>query len=75
MAFADAGIEMYDLSAACSAALIKGGNDKEKIVLDPSWEEQQNSIGLLTLVYSPSMGTITHLLQTGLFNTNQLAEV
>ena len=75
LAFADAGIEMFDIVTACSAALVKGHEDKHTIVLDPDWKEQSNSIGMLTLVYSPSISSITNLLQTGYFTGPELAEV
>ena len=75
LAFADAGIELFDLVTACSAALVKGKGDNECVILDPTWEEQEKSIGMLTLVYSPSLSSITNLLQTGYFTGPQLAEV
>ena len=75
LAFADAGIEMFDLPTACSACLLSNAKGNNVVVLDPTWEEQKNSIGLLTLVFSPSLASITHLVQTGMFTTTELGEV
>ena len=74
LALADAGVEMYDMVTACSAALIEQ-NGTSAVVLDPTWDEEFHATGLLTLAFSPSLSAVTHLLQTGHFSAPQMAEV
>merc|ERR1712173_150822 len=75
LAFADAGVEMHDMVTSCAAALLSGDKpDSASIVLDPTWEEQSRAVGVLTLMYSSSLVTITHLVQTGVFSPSQLSE-
>ena len=88
LAFADAGIEMYDLVASCSAAkvtkLISHNNDndnkmeeeeEEFILLDPTWREEQYSIATVTIAYSLSTGVVSQLLQSGYISLPQITEV
>ena len=69
-----AGVEMFDLVTACSAALLQGEGGLF-VVLDPTWEEESRAQGLLTLAFSSSLSSVTHLLQTGYFDSSKLGEV
>jgi len=60
MALADAGIEMYDLVASCSAAKID-----DQIILDPGDSEERFQSGGLTLALMPSLNEITQIFQSG----------
>ncbi|CAJ0636514.1 8537_t:CDS:2 [Entrophospora sp. SA101] len=60
VALADAGIEMLDLVAACSASFIGG-----RIFIDSNLMEEQHETGSLILSYMPSLNEVTHILQSG----------
>ena len=76
LAFADAGIEMFDIVTACSAAIVLNDNtNKDEVILDPSWEEQTRSKGIITFAYSSALAQVMHIHQTGYFTITQTAEV
>ncbi|KAG9404266.1 Exosome complex component MTR3 [Aphanomyces cochlioides] len=58
LALVDAGIEMIDMVAACSA-----GVWQDEIVLDPTADEQASTHVLVA--FMPAQGQITHLMQQG----------
>jgi len=60
VAVADAGIEMLDQVAACSASYIDGN-----IYMDSDLVEEQRESGSLVLSYMPSLNEVTHILQSG----------
>ncbi|RIA92922.1 ribosomal protein S5 domain 2-type protein [Glomus cerebriforme] len=60
VAVADAGIEMLDQVAACSASYIDGD-----IYMDSDLVEEQRESGSLILSYMPSLNEVTHILQSG----------
>lgn len=67
LALANAGIEMYGLVSACSAALVN-----ETPILEPSMEQLTNSSsGSLCLAYMSTLNQITHVQQTGMLNLVQ----
>eukprot|EP00455_Lapot_gusevi_P000336 TRINITY_DN10157_c0_g1_i1.p1 TRINITY_DN10157_c0_g1~~TRINITY_DN10157_c0_g1_i1.p1 ORF type:complete len:280 (+),score=25.37 TRINITY_DN10157_c0_g1_i1:82-921(+) len=87
LALADAGIEVYDMMAACSAAMVDSS-----ILLDPTLAEEsarkaqsmQNSgsnegrgsrmDGSVLVAYMPSLGQVAHLTQTGCVHKPLLLE-
>ena len=60
VALAHAGIECYDLVAACAAVRVE-----DHLALDPSDEEDNASDANMTLAYMPNLDKITHVTQTG----------
>lgn len=60
MALADAGIEMNDLVAACSAAKVG-----THLLLDPALAEERRRSGGVLVAYMPSLDEVTQLLLTG----------
>eukprot|EP00996_Jenningsia_fusiforme_P002937 NODE_3745_length_924_cov_9.878857_g3444_i0.p1 GENE.NODE_3745_length_924_cov_9.878857_g3444_i0~~NODE_3745_length_924_cov_9.878857_g3444_i0.p1 ORF type:complete len:257 (+),score=35.73 NODE_3745_length_924_cov_9.878857_g3444_i0:81-773(+) len=60
LALADAGIELYDLVASCSACEVDG-----EMLLDPTNEELKHASSRLTVSYMNSLCEITHLAQYG----------
>jgi len=60
LALADAGIEILDLVAACSAGQALG-----QIVLDPDYLEENSKTGNLTVALMPSLNEVTQIFQTG----------
>lgn len=86
LAMADAGIEMYDLVAACSSAKVTNlisqmenidvNNDENiNIILDPTYREEKYSLANLTLAYSVSSSTVTQVLQSGYISLSHISEV
>ncbi|KAJ3402176.1 Exosome complex component MTR3 [Chytridiales sp. JEL 0842] len=73
LALADAGVEMRDLVTGCSAGLFDvdstagAGNlvGKRKVAMDCTREEEENEVGSLVLGFMPSLGEVTHLVQSG----------
>ncbi|KAG7452493.1 mRNA transport regulator 3 [Guyanagaster necrorhizus] len=66
-ALADAGIEMFGLAVACSAALVG-----EEIWLDPTAHEVQASTGSLILSTMPALGLVTSVWQNGQMRPEQV---
>ena len=60
VALAHAGIECYDLVAACAAVRID-----DLLALDPSSDETIAGDANMTLAYMPNLNKITHVTQTG----------
>ncbi|KAG9288643.1 hypothetical protein G9A89_006744 [Geosiphon pyriformis] len=60
MALTDAGIEMLDQVAACSASYING-----EIFIDANFFEEQRESASIVMAYMPSLNEVTHLLQLG----------
>ncbi|KAJ3172152.1 hypothetical protein HDU88_006967 [Geranomyces variabilis] len=60
LALADAGIEMLDAVAACSA-----GYFESTVCLDPTGEEEAHEGGSLVLSFMPSSNEVTHVIQSG----------
>ncbi|CAG8510640.1 3538_t:CDS:2 [Paraglomus brasilianum] len=60
VALADAGIEMLDQVAACSACYID-----DEIWIDCTLREEEHAQGSLVLSYMSSLNEITHMLQSG----------
>jgi exosome complex component MTR3 len=60
VALAHAGIECYDLVAACAAVRID-----DVLALDPSNDETIGGDATMTLAYMPNLDKITHVTQTG----------
>lgn len=69
LALCDAGIELYDVTAACTVAVVDDG-----IVLDPCIQEEKRATACITVAYQPSMRTITALIQTGALDVQQYAD-
>lgn len=60
LALADAGIEMTDLTAGCSAAILNG-----KVILDPCAEERRHSSAEVLIAYLTNGAAISNLIVTG----------
>lgn len=69
LALADAGIELFDLTAGCTAAIVDG-----KLVLDPSSAEERASSATVMVSYMATTGKVTDLLQTGEIDVEQFSE-
>eukprot|EP01133_Synstelium_polycarpum_P003728 gene3728-4297_t len=71
MALADAGVEMYDMVAACSSVCV-GDN----VLLDPTHQEEVilNS-GHVLVAKMPSLNEITQLVQTGELSYSNVVDV
>jgi exosome complex component MTR3 len=69
LALVDAAVEMYDIVTAASAGVIS-----EQVVLDPSREEERSGQGSVLLSFMPSIGRMTHMLQSGSLQHEQLQE-
>jgi exosome complex component MTR3 len=69
LALAEAGIDAYDLVAACSAAAFG-----DRVVLDPSEEElrRPDLTAALTLSLMPSLQQVTHVAQSGALSPRAL---
>ncbi|RKO91485.1 ribosomal protein S5 domain 2-type protein [Blyttiomyces helicus] len=65
LALADAGIEMLDIVAACSAGFIGS-----RTFLDADGEEEGQQTGSLLLSYMPSLNEVTHIIQSGEVSSN-----
>jgi len=70
LALADAGVEMYDLVAACGVGLVDG-----KIFLDPTKTEEQYLEASMLLAMMPSMAEITQLVESGVLEPTTLQEM
>ncbi|KAI9092663.1 ribosomal protein S5 domain 2-type protein [Phlyctochytrium arcticum] len=64
LALADAGIEMVDTVAACSAGYLNN-----MTCLDSTGEEEAHQNGTVMLSYMPSLNEVTHVVQSGETNT------
>ncbi|KAI8994371.1 ribosomal protein S5 domain 2-type protein [Gaertneriomyces semiglobifer] len=60
LALADAGIEMVDVVAACSAGYLD-----TRVYLDPDADEEAYQSGSLMLSFMPSLNEVTHVVQNG----------
>jgi len=60
LALADAGIELFDMVAACTSAQIEGD-----LILDPSKAEREAAQSSVLIAYMPSLCQITHVVQSG----------
>ena len=69
LALADAGIELYDTVAACSAGLF-GGN----VVMDCTRAEARSAAGQVVVAHMPSLNETTHVVAAGAFDADQLVE-
>ncbi|KAF2073928.1 hypothetical protein CYY_004752 [Polysphondylium violaceum] len=71
MALADAGVEMYDMVASCSAVCIK-----DATLINPTAQEETLTEGAGKILVSkmPSHNNITQLIQTGELNYNNVLE-
>lgn len=69
LALADAGIELFDLTAGSTAAVVDG-----KVVLDPSSAEEDRASGTVMVAYMATAGKVTDFLQTGEIEVEQLSE-
>ena len=68
MALADAGIEMYDLVAACSVVKRSSGD----VVVDPSRADLEGHTGYVLTSLMPSRGEITQYSQHGTWDVDAL---
>eukprot|EP00656_Telonema_subtile_P001084 TRINITY_DN10518_c0_g1_i1.p1 TRINITY_DN10518_c0_g1~~TRINITY_DN10518_c0_g1_i1.p1 ORF type:complete len:245 (-),score=65.89 TRINITY_DN10518_c0_g1_i1:278-1012(-) len=60
LALADAGVELFDMVAACSVA-----HDQEGLVLDPTAAEERAADASVLLGYMPSLDETTQMMQQG----------
>lgn len=67
LAMADAGIEMFDLTAG-SLAVVREG----EVILDPDGEEEERASGTVMVAYAAATGRLTILVQTGEVEVEQL---
>lgn len=67
LAMADAGIEMFDLTAGSTAAVVDG-----EVILDPDGKEEERACGTVMVAYMVAMGRVTNLVQTGEVEIEQL---
>ncbi|KAJ3106859.1 hypothetical protein HDU96_008071 [Phlyctochytrium bullatum] len=77
LALADAGVEMYDTVAACSAGFFEGKSkniEERAFALDCTKEEESHQIGSLMLAYMPSLKEITHMIHTGEVGVTPITE-
>ena len=61
LALADAGVELFDMVAGCSAAVTA----QEGILLDPSKEEEARAGNSLFVAYMPALNEVTQVSQSG----------
>ncbi|ORZ10145.1 ribosomal protein S5 domain 2-type protein [Absidia repens] len=69
VALADAGIEMMDQVTACSAVF-----SRDSILMDGTAIEEKQQDGSLMLSYMPSLNEITHILQSGKLDTDNISK-
>ncbi|TMW69577.1 hypothetical protein Poli38472_001733 [Pythium oligandrum] len=69
LALIDAAVEMYDIVTAASAGIVDS-----QIVLDPCHEEEVHGEGNVVMAYMPSVGQLTHMVQSGKIQHGQLQE-
>jgi len=69
LALADAGIELLDMVAACT--VVRKG---DKIMIDPSHEEEDSADASLLVAFMPSLDEVTHLFQRGSMEQSQVLE-
>ncbi|GLE04320.1 hypothetical protein PINS_up013235 [Pythium insidiosum] len=69
LALVDAAVEMYDVVTAASAAVVDS-----RVVLDPCAAEETRGDGKVVLAYMPTLGRLTHTLQSGRLQHAQLQE-
>jgi len=78
LALADAGIEMYDLVASCTAsATIQDTTSSELppiVVFDPTQREEGGQTGRVVLARMPSMAVISQLLMDGELDVRTVEE-
>jgi len=70
LALASAGVEMYDIVAACNVAKI--GN---QLYIDPSHTELARAEGTMLLGFMPSLQQITYVTQTGSLTAQDTAQM
>ncbi|KAJ0398762.1 hypothetical protein P43SY_009830 [Pythium insidiosum] len=69
LALVDAAVEMYDVVTAASAAVVDS-----RVVLDPCHAEEARGDGKVVLAFMPTLGRLTHTLQSGKLQHAQLQE-
>ncbi|KAI8097719.1 ribosomal protein S5 domain 2-type protein [Halteromyces radiatus] len=69
MALADAGIEMLDQVTACSAVF-----SQKSILMDGTDTEEKQQDGALMLSYMPSLNQVTHILQAGRLENDDISK-
>ncbi|EFN57324.1 hypothetical protein CHLNCDRAFT_21722, partial [Chlorella variabilis] len=69
LALADAGVEMFDLVAACSVSRVQGS-----LVLDPTADEVFREEGGLVLALMPTSSEVTQMVSRGRWSSSQLRE-
>lgn len=69
LALADAGIELFDLTAGCTAAMVDA-----KLILDPSAAEVGEASATVMVSYMATTGKVTDLLQTGEIEVEEFSE-
>eukprot|EP00761_Pharyngomonas_kirbyi_P007307 gb/GECH01007317.1/.p1 GENE.gb/GECH01007317.1/~~gb/GECH01007317.1/.p1 ORF type:complete len:257 (+),score=56.38 gb/GECH01007317.1/:1-771(+) len=69
LALADAGIEMYDMIAACSASYLQS-----RVVVDPTAIEEKYGVGGIVCSYMPSQNAVTQLTQSGEMSYEHVVE-
>ncbi|CAN0346138.1 unnamed protein product, partial [Discosporangium mesarthrocarpum] len=70
LALADAGIELFDLVAACAVGCSSGA----ELVLDPTREEEKEGAGLMAVALMPGSQQVTQWWQEGRFDGRQVAQ-
>ncbi|KAI8842983.1 ribosomal protein S5 domain 2-type protein [Chytridium lagenaria] len=77
LALADAGIEMLDTVAACSAGFFERPSkalQDRTLALDCTSNEEEFQIGSLVIAYMPSMREVTHMVHSGEIAISSLTE-
>ena len=69
LALADAGIQLRDLVASASAAVVD-----EKLVLDPCAEEEARATGSVLVSFMPAFSMVTDVVQTGEMDPEQVID-
>lgn len=83
MALADAGIECFDLVSSCSVVnsnkerniLTRKGMLSKNVILDPTFEEEKQQSGSVTIAFMPSLNEVTQLYQSGEIDLEKTQEV
>lgn len=70
LALSDAGVEVFDLTCGCTAAVVDG-----KIVLDPCVAEEVKATSSVVVSYMPTLARVTNVTQHGDIETEQLNEI
>ncbi|KAJ3218076.1 hypothetical protein HDU67_006634 [Dinochytrium kinnereticum] len=77
LALADAGIEMFDTVAACSAGFFEKPSKSlqdRTLALDCTADEEEFQIGSLVIAYMPSMREVTHFVHSGEIAISSMTE-